>query len=265
MRLNHAKERFLAGQPIVNAWLSIPSSYAAEVVARQGFHSVTVDAQHGMMGFETAMTMLQAISTTDATPMVRCPTLDTSVIMRLLDAGAYGVICPQIDDAEMAARFVAACRYAPQGSRSFGPARGPLFAGPDYFDRANTHVLTLAMIESQQALDNLDDILATPGLDGIYVGPNDLALSLGQRPGAEIGGIVAEAIARIVAATRAKGLLAGIFCASSELARQRLAQGFHLVTPGNDANMLGLICKSRLEDTLCGTGLSGIGQSVNGY
>jgi 4-hydroxy-2-oxoheptanedioate aldolase len=250
MRPNTAKDRFLAGQPIVNGWLSIPSSYAAELVARQGFHAVTVDMQHGMMGFETAMTMLQAISATDATPLVRSPSLDEPTIMRLLDAGAYGVICPQIDNADMAARFVSACRYAPQGGRSFGPARGLLYGGADYFDHANHHVLALAMIESQAALDNLDAILATPGLDGIYVGPNDLALSLGMKPGAEMGGIVADAIARILAATRARGLLAGIFCSSSALARQRLAEGFHLVTPGNDANMLGLACKTRIEETL---------------
>ncbi|OZI30671.1 2,4-dihydroxyhept-2-ene-1,7-dioic acid aldolase [Bordetella genomosp. 10] len=264
MRPNSTKDRFLAGKPIVNGWLSIPSSYAAEVIARQGFHAVTVDVQHGMMGFETAMSMLQAISSTDATPMVRCPSLDEPTIMRLLDAGAYGVICPQIDNADMAARFVAACRYAPEGNRSFGPARGPLYAGPDYFEQANHHVLALAMIESQAALDNLDAILATPGLDGIYVGPNDLALSLGMKPGAETGGIVAEAIARIVAATRARGLLAGIFCASSALARQRLAEGFHLVTPGNDANMLGLVCKARIEETLAGQSAPAAGATA-GY
>lgn len=250
MRANLAKNRFFAAQPIVNAWLSIPSSYAAEVVSRQGFHAVTVDLQHGMMSFETAVSMLQAISTTDATPMVRCPSLDAPSIMRLLDAGAYGVICPAVDTPQMAAQFVAACRYAPQGARSFGPARGVLYGGPDYFDAANEHILALAMIESRTALDNLDAILATPGLDGIYVGPNDLALSLGERPGAESGGVVAGAIATIVAATRKRGLLAGIFCATSSLARQRLAEGFHLVTPGNDASMLGLACKSRVDETL---------------
>jgi len=250
MRPNTTKNRFLANEPIVNAWLSISSSYAAEIVAQQGFHSVTVDLQHGMIGFESAMTLFQAISTTSATPLVRCPSLDESVIMRLLDAGAYGVICPQIDNADMARRFVAACRYAPEGSRSFGPARGLLYGGPDYFEHANDHVLALAMIESRDGLDNVEAILATPGLDGIYIGPNDLALSLGVKPGAETTGIVAQAVAHILAATRAHGLLAGIFCASSALARQRLAEGFHLVTPGNDANILGMACKVRVEETL---------------
>ena len=228
----------------------MPGSYGAEVVARQGYHAVTVDLQHGMMDFETAMAMLQAIGSTDATPFVRCPAVDGPQIMRLLDAGAYGVICPQVDSPELARRFVEACRYPPAGTRSFGPARGVLYGGADYFDHANTHVLALAMIESREALDALDAILDTPGLDGIYVGPNDLALSLGARPGAERDGPVADAIARILAAALQRDLLAGIFCADAALARQRLSEGFHLVTPGNDAAILAQGCKTRLQDTL---------------
>lgn len=251
MRPNNTKRRFENGEPIVNAWLAIPSSYAAEVVARQGFHAVTVDMQHGMMGFETAMAMLQALSTTNATPFVRCPSLDGPQIMRLLDAGAYGVICPQIDTAEQARALVSACRYPRTGNRSFGPARGLLYGGQDYFEHANEELLVLAMIESQQAMSNLDAILDTPGLDGIYIGPNDLALSLDERPGAELHpGPVANAIARILAGARGRGLLAGIFCGTPALARQRLEEGFSLVTPGNDANLLAAACKAGIRETL---------------
>lgn len=246
MRPNLVKQKFLAGEPIVNAWLSIPSSYAAEVVASQGFDSVTVDLQHGMMGFESALGMLQAISITMATPLVRCPSNNPSEIMRLLDAGAYGVICPSIDTPEMARNFVAACRYPVTGVRSFGPARGLLYGGADYFSQANETVLALAMIESKQALDNLDDILDTPGLDGIYIGPNDLALSLGAKPGSTTDNVLQSAIARVLQATRERGLLAGIFCSDGEAARARLDEGFHLVTPGNDANALAVASTSRL-------------------
>ena len=248
MRPNLVKQKFRAGEPIVNAWLSIPSSYAAEVVASQGFDSVTVDLQHGMIGFDSALGMLQAISITTATPLVRCPSRDTADIMRLLDAGAYGVICPSIDTPAMAAHFVAACRYpgAGSGTRSFGPARGLLYGGADYFSQANQTILALAMIESQQALDNLDAILETPGLDGVYVGPNDLALSLGVAPAAQPGAKVEQAIDRILAATITRGLIAGIFCSDGEAARRRLEQGFHLVTPGNDANTLAAASSARV-------------------
>ena len=263
MRPNLIKQKFLAGEPIVNAWLSIPSSYAAEVVASQGFDSVTVDLQHGMIGFDSALGMLQAISITSATPLVRCPSRDTADIMRLLDAGAYGVICPSIDTPAMAAEFVAACRYpgAGAGTRSFGPARGLLYGGADYFSQANHTILALAMIESQQALDNLDGILDTPGLDGVYVGPNDLALSLGVAPAAQPGAKVEQAIDRILAATITRGLIAGIFCSDGEAARRRLEQGFHLVTPGNDANTLAAASSARV---LAARGAQGA-STGNGY
>ncbi|KWF23278.1 HpcH/HpaI aldolase family protein [Burkholderia pseudomultivorans] len=246
MRPNLAKQKFIAGAPIVNAWLSIPSGYAAEVVASQGFDSVTVDMQHGMMGFDSAVVMLQAVSITSATPLVRCPSLNAPEIMRLLDAGAYGVICPAIDTPEMAQEFVAACRYPGAGTRSFGPARGLLYGGPDYFAHANETIIALAMIESRRALNNLDAILDTAGLDGVYIGPNDLALSLGVTPSAQPAEEVERAIERIVAAVRHRGLIAGIFCSDGDAARRRVEQGFHLVTPGNDANALASASASRL-------------------
>ena len=245
MRANRLKALHAANAPIVNAWLSIASAYAAEVVAAQGFDCVTVDLQHGMIGFDAAVPMLQAIATTPAVPLVRCTTAHAPEIMKLLDAGAYGVICPQIDTPEQAATLVAACRYPPRGSRSFGPARGLLYGGADYFDGADDEILALAMIESRPALDALDAILDTPGLDGIYVGPNDLALSLGMRPGAPTAELDA-AIAAILAAARQRGLIAGIFCADSDAARSRLEQGFGLVTPGNDVGTLGAACRQRI-------------------
>jgi len=246
MRPNLTKAKFLAGEPIINAWLSIPSSYAAEVVASQGFDSVTVDLQHGMMGFESAIGMLQAISITSATPMVRCPSNNAAEIMRLLDGGAYGVICPSIDTPAMARDFVAACRYPATGLRSFGPARGALYGGADYVDHANDTVLTIAMIESMEALENLDAILDTPGLDGIYIGPNDLALRLGVKPGHMDDPLMQSTVATILTAACKRNLLAGIFCADGDAARARLDEGFHLVTPGNDANALAVASTSRL-------------------
>lgn len=238
MRANTLRRLHRDGQPVVNAWLSIPSGFHAEVACHTGVEAATVDCQHGMIGFAEAVTMFQAIATTDVIPLVRPSANDAPEIMRFLDAGAYGVICPMISTAAEAARLVAACRYAPSGHRSFGPARGVLYGGTDYFARANEEVLVLAMIETREALGNLDAILATPGLDGIYVGPNDLAIELGHDPKAEHDHPdVVQAVETIRAAAVTRGLIAGIFCSNGQAARRRIAEGFGLVTPGNDAAM----------------------------
>lgn len=239
MRRNRIRDLKAAGEPIVNAWLSIGSSYAAESIAHQGFDAVTVDGQHGMIGFDVALTMLQAISTTDAVPLVRPSRNDAAEIMRFLDAGAYGIICPMISTAADAAALVAACRYPPTGLRSFGPARGLLYGGGDYLAHANAEILVLAMIETAEGLANLDAIVATPGLDGIYIGPNDLALALGHPPLAESREPeMIAAIETIRAAVADAGKIAGIFCSGGPGAAQRVAEGFDLVTPGNDAALL---------------------------
>ncbi|WP_298922592.1 aldolase/citrate lyase family protein [uncultured Roseobacter sp.] len=239
MRKNNLKHLIADGKPITNAWLSIPSGYLAEGAGHQGFDSVTVDLQHGMIGFETAVTMLQAVSATPAIPLVRAPSIEAEAIMHLLDAGAFGVICPMISTTEQAERFVAACRYPPEGNRSFGPARGKLFGGPDYFEQANHQIMAIPMIETAQALRDIDKILAVKGIDMIYVGPNDLALDLGEKPGAEmVNSATSEAISHISARAKAAGIATGIFCSDGRMARQRRKEGFDLVTPGNDFNLL---------------------------
>ena len=239
MRPNKLRAMKAAGVPIVNAWMSIGSGYAAESIAHQGFDAATVDCQHGMIGFETALAMLQAISTTDVVPLVRPAALDPAAIMRFLDAGAYGVICPMISTVADAEALVRACRYPPLGNRSCGPARGLLYGGADYIEHANAEMLVMAMIETKAGLENLDAILAVPGLDGIYVGPNDLSLALGYRPENESSvPVVQEAIELVRARTMAAGGIAGIFCSNGGAAAMRIAQGFDLVTPGNDAALL---------------------------
>ena len=239
MRPNTAKQRLLQGESVVNGWLAIPSTLSAEIVGRAGYDCVTVDLQHGMIGFDAALPMLQTLSGTPTIPIVRVPVNDGPTIMKLLDAGAYGIICPMISSGQEAARFVSACRYPPKGDRSFGPARGLLYGGADYYQHADETILTLAMIETQQGLDQLDDILSTDGLDGIFIGPNDLSLALGHSPSSEpTEPVVVEAIAHILARAQVHGKVCGIFCSSGEAAAMRLAQGFRFVVPGNEANQL---------------------------
>lgn len=233
MRANLVRKRLAAGEHVVNAWLSIGSSYSAEGVGHSGVHSVTVDLQHGMFGFPEALHMLQAISATPAVPLVRVPALDPAQIMHLLDAGAYGVICPMISTPEQAAALVSACRYPPFGTRSFGPSRGLLYGGQDYVAHANDTVMAIPMVETAEAVERIDEILAVPGVDMIYLGPNDMAFAIDghvryPRPASE------QAMAHVLARAQAHNVPVGIFCADAAEAALRLEQGFPLVTPGND-------------------------------
>src|ERR1700722_491824 len=165
--------------PALNGWLCLPASFSAEIMAGQGWDSLTIDLQHGLIDYQVAVGMLQAISSGRATPLVRVPWLDPAIIMKVLDAGAYGVICPLINSASEARQFVAACHYPPGGTRSCGPIRASIYAGPDYVANANRTIITMAMIETRAGLDNLDSILSVEGLDAIYVGPADLSIALG--------------------------------------------------------------------------------------
>ena len=239
MRANRLHELARAGTPIINAWLAIPSTYSAEVMGHQGFDSVTVDLQHGMIGFDAALPMLQALSATPAVPLVRVSKNDYALVMQLLDAGAYGVICPMISTREDAELFVSYCRYPPAGQRSFGPARGLLYGGGDYFQSADREILTIAMLETREAVAAADAIIATPGLDGIYIGPNDLCLAYGKPPQPETTDTeVATIIGDLARRTRQAGKIAGIFCSSGEGASRRVGEGFNMVTPGNDVSLL---------------------------
>ncbi len=240
MRINKLKVAAAENRPVINGWLAIPSSYSAEIMGHQGYDAVTVDLQHGMIDFASALAMLQALSATPAVPLVRVADSTPAQIMRVLDAGAYGVICPMISTPEQARHFVSACRYPPEGIRSFGPARGLLYGGEDYPQHANREILTLAMIETREGLANIDAILDTDGLDGVFIGPNDLSLTLTGAASAEsTHPEMLDAIERVVSRCRQKQKIAGIFCTSGAAAANRIAQGFQFVTPANDVMQLG--------------------------
>ncbi len=182
MRSNRLVESWREGRAVTNAWLTLGNAAAAEIMAHQGWDSLTVDMQHGYSDFASVLSALTAISTTEVVPLVRVPWNEPGTVMRVLDAGAYGVICPNIDTRADCERFVGACRYAPLGYRSVGPRRAVLYAGADYIAKANETLLAIVQIELATALGNVDEIAAIPGLDMLYVGPADLALSLGIAP-----------------------------------------------------------------------------------
>ncbi len=224
---------------MVNGWLAVPSSFSAEVMAHQGWDALTIDLQHGVVDYQAMVTMLQAISTTATVPVVRVPWLEPGIIMKTLDAGAYGVICPMVNTREDAQRFVAWSSYAPRGTRSFGPVRALYYGGADYPTHANDTIVRFAMIETAQALDNLDAILSVEGLDAIYIGPSDLSLSLGCKPTFDdVDPKAAEAIAHIVERAKAHGVKAGIHNGRADVAKARIALGYRFVTISSDARLL---------------------------
>jgi 4-hydroxy-2-oxoheptanedioate aldolase len=192
-----------------------------------------------VLDYQAMVTMLQAISTTATVPVVRVPWLEPGIIMKTLDAGAYGVICPMVNTREDAQKLVAYTHYAPRGTRSFGPVRAVLYGGADYPAQANDTIVVFAMIETAQALDNLDAILSVEGLDAIYIGPSDLSLALGCKPTFDdVDPPVAQAIDHIVERARAHGIVAGIHNGRPDVARARIAKGFRFVTIGSDARLL---------------------------
>lgn len=239
MRANRLKEIWASGSAVVNGWLAIPNTFSAETMAHQGWDSLTVDLQHGVTDYQAAVSMFTAISTTPTVPMARVPWNEPGILMKVLDAGAYGVICPMIDTAADAERLVAATRYPPLGRRSFGPIRANLYGGPDYPDHANDTVAIFAMIETREGLDNVEEILKVPGLDAVYIGPSDLSLSLGCQPTFDdVDPPVAEAIEHVLALAKEAGRIAGIHNGSTESALKRIEMGFRFVTIGSDARLM---------------------------
>ncbi len=251
MKRNELKRKLAVGDTVVNGWLHIPSTLSAEVMAHQGFDSLTIDMQHGCSDYSTALPMLQAIATA-TTPLARVSWNEPGIIMRMLDAGCYGIICPMINTLGEAQRFVEACRYPPLGYRSQGPVRVALQSGNDYTAHANDEMLTFAMIETVEALDNLEAILSTPGLDAVYVGPGDLNRALTGSPEAVYREQpLQDAVTRVVGMATEKGIIAGAHTNSSDDARWLASLGYRFLTIENDVRFIAQGAQRALRD-FCG-------------
>ena len=245
MRENAVKRLWQEDKPALGGWLSIGNSFSAEVMASQGLDWLCVDMQHGVIGYDTAVTMLQAISAASVTPLVRVPWNDAAIIMKMLDAGAYGVIVPLVNNREQAEAAAAACRYPPKGIRSYGPTRAVYYAGFDYFAHANDEVLCIPQIETVEALENLDDILGVPGIDAMYIGPMDLTISMGMAP--QMDGEADEYVRarrRIVESCGRHGVAPGLH-STAHTARARIEEGFRLVLATGD---VGSLARAARED-----------------
>ena len=237
------------GKPVVYGWLAIPSTASAEAMAHVGWDSLTVDVQHGLVDYTNALPILQTISSTDVTPLARANWNEPGQIMKILDAGCYGVICPMISNKQEAEKFVQACMYPPQGYRRFGPIRGLIYGGSDYPDHANDEILKLAMIETKESLEKLDEIMSTPGVDGIYIGPADLSLAIGEKPGfdkPENTKAYSE-ILRILEHAKKNKIFAGIHNGTPEYAKKMIEKGFNFVTIASDLRFMTSGAKEAVE------------------
>ncbi len=239
MRKNKLKEIWQQGETVLCGWLHIPNTWSAEVMANAGWDAVTVDMQHGLHNIETAMQMMQVIGTTDTVPMARANWNEPGGIMKLLDSGAYGIICPMINNRAECEAFVGACRYPPIGYRSFGPTRGRIYGGADYGDHANDEILTIAMIETKEAVENIDEILSVQNLDAIFIGSGDLKLSLTGKAGhGNNPQIFEDAVNAILEGCKKHNVVPGIWCASVEASQQMIEKGFRFIALKSDSMML---------------------------
>jgi 4-hydroxy-2-oxoheptanedioate aldolase len=253
MRTNRLRQIWDEGRAFTIAWLGVPNTFTAEVMARQGFDALCVDMQHGLIDYSDAWRMFQAISQTETVPITRVPWNDPAILMKVLDAGAYGVVVPLINSAEEAAAAVAACRFPPAGIRSFGPIRASLYGGADYAAHADDEILVFGMIETKAGLENLDAICATPGLDGVYIGPADLSYALGLSPRADnTDPLHLETCDRILATAHRHGKRAGMHTASGAFSASAIQRGFDFVTVTSDVACLAAGAKHQLEGLRAG-------------
>ncbi len=231
---NTLKSAWQDGRSTIGLWLSAANPAPVEQLGGLDFDYLCVDLQHGLIDYSNAVPALQAMQRSTAMPIARAPWNEPGIIGKLLDAGVMGVIVPMVNTVEEAEAAVAACRYPPDGARSFGPARAAPALGGRYFEDANQQIACIPMIETATALENLDGIASVPGIDAIYVGPADLGISLGLGPGPDNADpAFQDALQRIVATCKANGIAPGIHCVPG-LVQTRLAQGFQMVTATSD-------------------------------
>ena len=248
-----SKQLWNSGDPVVCGWLLLPDTITSEIMARQGYDAVTIDLQHGLIDYQMALAMLQTMNGSSTFPLARVPWLDPAIIMKLLDAGILGIICPMINNREEARRLASYVRYPPLGERSFGPARAGFIVDPSYGQTANDMIQCIAMIETAEGYENLEEIVSVDGIDGVYIGPIDLTLGLfGDKLPIGIDRDepeMLEAIKRILDTAHDAGKKAGIHCGTPAYAARMVELGFDLVALSTDLGLFSTASKATLEST----------------
>ncbi|MDY7106880.1 MAG: aldolase/citrate lyase family protein [Actinomycetota bacterium] len=234
MELGRLKQRWRRGETAYGIWLLLNEPWLADAAASAGYDYACVDLQHGLADYRSAVGMIRALADTETTPIVRVPDNEPGLIGRVLDAGALGVVVPMVNTPEEAARAVEACRYTPQGSRSYGPLGAGVLYGTAYRTEANDAVACIPMIETREGVERADEILAVPGIDAVYVGPSDLSLTLGLPPrGDHDADVYGDALRRVLTECEKAGVVAGIH-ADAALAPKWHGAGFRMITVASD-------------------------------
>lgn len=242
--------RFRQGTPALTAWCGIPEPAVAGVLAREAYDAVTLDMQHGLYDFDAVARAIPLIAVAGKPAIARIPVGEFQTASKLLDAGASGIIAPMINSVEDARRFAAFTKYPPVGERSWGPAAALMLTGLEpaaYLKQANDVSLTFAMIETREALAAIDDILAVPGIDAIFLGPSDLSITLSRGETLAVASPEVEtALVHAQARAKAAGKMAAIYAATGERAAEFVKRGFSLIAVGGDTACLRLGAQAAL-------------------
>lgn len=251
MRKNHVKARLQAGEAVIGTWLAIPSAVAARNMAQLGFDYLCVDMEHQPIDLETAAAMFAVIAQSGCTPLARIPWNTAENIKRVLDCGAHGIVVPMVNTRAEAEAAVAAAKYPPAGIRSVGGMVHALNFDTDpatYYARANDEIVVILQAESPQGVENADEIMSVPGVDGVFIGPNDLLSMMHMTPRMESDAPqFVEALAHIVATARKHGVAPGIHTASHEACRRRIEEGFRFMAIASDARFMVAGAQAQLQ------------------
>ncbi len=258
------RDKWAQGLTAFGTWAAIPSGFAAELQCTDGADYVCIDQQHGLIDYAEAVEMLRAIEGRRVVPLTRVPANEPWLIAKALDVGIQGVVVPMVSSRAESERAVAACRYPPRGIRSYGPVRSAMIMESREIAVVGDAVLCFVMVETRAGVEAVAEIASTPGLDGIYVGPADLALGMGFPPDLDKDEPEhVEAVANILAACKRHGIVGGIQCGSGKAARKYAERGFQLVTFAKDSSVLPAAIARELRDAL-GTGIGPVA-TVSGY
>jgi 4-hydroxy-2-oxoheptanedioate aldolase len=233
------RAKWARGETVFGMWAALPDPFAAELQCVNGVDYVCVDQQHGLVDYKDMLGMLRAIEGRNTVPLTRVPANDTWLIGKALDAGMQGVVVPMVSNGADTVKAVAACRYSPKGVRSYGPVRSTLTMNSRDITVLGDSVLCFVMVETREGVERIDEIASTPGLDGIYIGPADLALGLGLPP--DLDKQEPEhvaAVEKILKSCQRHGIVPGIQTGTGAAARKMAERGFRLVTFSKDSSLL---------------------------